>query len=205
MVKTFSRGIVAMETESMQSRIDIFRRSFEGSIKADHNKELQEAFTALDLDRVVAGVRSLFMQQGGWNECFLALAFGEPGSLDRAIPDVVPEHIREAELRRWNRYYSGKIPMTTVLADDVLVDSWDTSNRVSYLLGISVGQVDLIVCYFDSDRKGFTGELLRWLQARNVNAATVMAEAAREARAWRLQFEQIQEAEGASGGDHPCR
>lgn len=44
-----------MKADSAQSHADIFQRSFMRSIRTAHEQQLQEAFTALGLDRVLPG------------------------------------------------------------------------------------------------------------------------------------------------------
>src|SRR5205085_8130648 len=120
---------------------------------------LQAAFTALGLDRVVAGARALYMDERGWNDCFLALAYGEAGGLKRVVAKAMPD-------------------------DEEPADTWTES--VSRILGITVDEVDVITHYFDTDRDGLLSELVQWLDSRNANAATVLAQAQREVVSQRL-------------------
>jgi hypothetical protein len=139
---------------------------------------LQAAFTALGLDRVLAGVRSLYMQRRGWQDCFLAMAYGEAGELSRLIHEHSPK-------------YTGKPSKDALeelkakIADGLLVKS---DKSVSRLLNIAAEHVRIIVVHFDADPQGFAAELESWLQERNVNAATVMAQARREASELKCPF-----------------
>jgi hypothetical protein len=56
--------------------------------------DLKTAFSALGLDRVVAGARALHMSGLGWHDCFLALAYGGVGALRRLIPRGPSSHPR---------------------------------------------------------------------------------------------------------------
>jgi hypothetical protein len=159
----------------------LFRRGFQRSIATqDDPSRLRAAFTDLGLDRVLAGVRALYMK-GGWDECFLALAYGELGELSRLMPEAAPKHISEKAMRGWERYYSLKA-QPSPFADSVLVESWTEYDEVASLMGLNFDHVDVLTRYFDSDRETFTAELLGWLDERGVNAATVLAEARREVR-----------------------
>lgn len=92
------------------------------------------------------------------------MAYGEAGELSRGMPEGGPK---------------------AKIANDLLVKSDQT---VSRLLEIDAEHVRVIVFYFDVDPEGFKAELERWLQARNVNVATVTAEAQREAQELKCPF-----------------
>jgi hypothetical protein len=141
---------------------------FQLNTVSDQQKELlPDAFAALGIHRVVAGARALFLGDHGWEDCFLALAYGEAGELQRVVLRAVPAQL---------------------LADDPLAEDWGWSHSVSRILGISVEDVDFFSLYFSSNRKDFTAQLVQWLQARGVNAAVVLAGARREADAERLRL-----------------
>jgi hypothetical protein len=125
---------------------------------------LRPAFTSLGLDRVAAGARALYMDNRGWNDCFLALAYGEAGDLTRRVDESVPD-------------------------DDELAATWSFTESMSRLLGLTVEEVDVVIQYFDTDRAGLLSELVQWLDSHNVNAATVLAQAQCEVESRRLSKE----------------
>ena len=172
---------VVFEYTSFSNQLLCDLQSALPAVSDQEDRDLLTAFTALGLDRVVAGARSLFMDDAGWDDCFLALAYGEVGELQRMIPRAAPYHVIEARMRRRMRLFSKKVPGAQIWVDDVVDEAWTTSHSVGRLLGISVEQVDLVSNYFDDDRDGFASQLTQWLQARGVNAAVVMREAQREA------------------------
>ena len=137
-----------------------------------------------EIERVVRGARALYMGgHGGWTDCFLAIAYGEAGELDRVMPQAVPSHITEEAMRGWERYYALKAQPSSALADDVLVDSWTVYDSVASLLGISFEHVDVVTRCFDTDPETFTAELVRWLRDRGANAHVVLGLVACEAEA----------------------
>ena len=75
-----------------------------------------------------------------------------------------------------------------------VLEKFPLVDNVSGILGISGEDVLLLTLIFDHDRKHFESELTTWLESVGVNAATMQAEARREAevsqlKAWKAEQE----------------
>jgi len=144
-------------------------------------EKLEAAFTALGLDRVVAGVRSLHMQGRAWHDCFLSMAYGDAGELSRDI---------DKRASQWGKVSKWTLEELVKELNDTIARGLTSeyARHVSDLLQIDVQHVEVIADQLNADPEGFTAALESWLQGRNLNAATVVAEARQTALELKCPF-----------------